>query len=88
LIDELFNALDKNRMGRVDFHDLVCGLSILQYGSLEERLKLAFLAYDTNHAQAIDKKDFFILLKSSLEANNRRPMNQEINQTVECTCSI
>jgi len=83
LIGEMFNALNKNRVGLVDFYDFVRGLSILQYGSLEDRLNFAFLAYDTNHAQAIDKKDFFMLLKSSLEAKNKKLANYEINQIVD-----
>lgn len=83
LIGEMFNALDKNRVGKVDFHDFVCGLSILQYGTVEDRLNFSFLAYDTSHTQAIDKKDFFMLLKSSSEAKNIKPTNYELNQIVD-----
>eukprot|EP00826_Nyctotherus_ovalis_P002734 TRINITY_DN10550_c0_g4_i1.p2 TRINITY_DN10550_c0_g4~~TRINITY_DN10550_c0_g4_i1.p2 ORF type:complete len:454 (-),score=118.84 TRINITY_DN10550_c0_g4_i1:100-1461(-) len=83
LLGEMFNALDKNRAGRVDFRDLVCGLSVLQYGLPEERLRFAFLAYDMSRVQGIDKKDFFMLVKSSVEVKNGRMTNYEINQMVD-----
>ncbi len=51
----MFNALDKSRTGKIDFSDFVCGISVLQHGSVEEKLKFAFLAYDVDHNAGIDK---------------------------------
>ncbi len=53
--NELFNALDSKRLGRVDFSDFVCGLSILQHGTSEEKLRFAFSAYDIDHNGGIDQ---------------------------------
>ena len=67
----------------VDFRDLIFGLPVLQYGSLEEKLKFAFLAYDLDHTQEIDKKEFFMLIKSSSEVQNIRFSNHEVNELVD-----
>ena len=65
----MFNALDKTRTGKVDFCDFVCGMSVLQHGTVEERLKFAFLAYDVDHNNGIDKvKDFYNFLERTLHA--------------------
>jgi Ca2+-binding EF-hand superfamily protein len=54
VIKEMFNALDVKKTGRVDFSDFVYAISILQSGSIEERLKFAFTAYDIDHDGNID----------------------------------
>eukprot|EP01016_Furgasonia_blochmanni_P053815 TRINITY_DN8772_c0_g1_i3.p1 TRINITY_DN8772_c0_g1~~TRINITY_DN8772_c0_g1_i3.p1 ORF type:complete len:466 (+),score=119.13 TRINITY_DN8772_c0_g1_i3:72-1469(+) len=67
-IRDMFNAMDVNSTGKIDFRDFVLAMNILKAGSLEERLKLAFLAYDTDHNGYIDKIEFYKLIGASLRA--------------------
>ncbi len=83
LINEMFNALDKSKSGKIDFADFVCGISVLQHGTLEEKLKFAFLAYDVDHNGGIDKKELFMLMKSSAEAKGAKVTNQELSKVVD-----
>ena len=54
LVQELFNALDIQKIGKVDFGDFVCGMSVIKNGSVDEKLKIAFMAYDIDHNGFID----------------------------------
>ncbi|CAM9206750.1 unnamed protein product [Choristocarpus tenellus] len=44
----LFNALDTDRTGKVDFCDLGCGLSVLCGGSRDDNVEAAFGLFDTD----------------------------------------
>ena len=62
LILELFNAFDIQKLGKVDFGDFVCGMSVIQNGSLDEKLKIAFMAYDVDHNGFIDPVYIYIYI--------------------------
>jgi Ca2+-binding EF-hand superfamily protein len=46
--DALFILMDRDNDGTVDFREMICALSTLCRGSLEQRLALAFEAFDTD----------------------------------------
>ena len=46
--EKLFNILDVDRSGKVDFHELACGLSILCGGDSSEKVRSAFELFDVN----------------------------------------
>lgn len=83
LINEIFNAMDRRKSGKIDFTEFVYGISVLQHGSIEERLKFAFLAYDVDHNDGIDKKELFMLLKSSFDVKGTKTTNAEISKMVD-----
>ncbi len=44
-IDQFFTAFDTQKSGHVDFREVVCGMSVVQTGSIDDRLMMAFKAY-------------------------------------------
>ena len=44
-VDQFFNAFDTQKSGHVDFREVVCGMSVVQTGSIDDRLMMAFKAY-------------------------------------------
>ena len=47
--------LDCNQTGKVDFRQFIYAMNILKAGSLEQRLKFAFNAYDLDHNNLLDR---------------------------------
>lgn len=83
MIDQFFNAFDYDKDGRVDFRDFAVGLSTLHKGSAEERLQLAFKAYDLDGNGSIDRSELFLILKSSLRAKGFEQSDEFIQAMVE-----
>lgn len=46
ITERLFAFFDQDSNGRIDFSELVCGLSVLCKGTREEKIKYAFRGYD------------------------------------------
>jgi len=78
LVSELFNSIDVQKKGEIDFRDFVCALSILKGGSLEDKLRLAFMAYDINHNGFIDKSEMFQLLRASSSSKGMHMPENEL----------
>eukprot|EP00455_Lapot_gusevi_P001572 TRINITY_DN10610_c0_g2_i2.p1 TRINITY_DN10610_c0_g2~~TRINITY_DN10610_c0_g2_i2.p1 ORF type:complete len:496 (-),score=120.42 TRINITY_DN10610_c0_g2_i2:115-1602(-) len=70
MIDQFFTAFDHSKDGFVDFRELVVGLSVMYRGSMEERLQLAFKAYDIDGNGMIDRLELFHILKASFTAKD------------------
>ena len=51
----MFNSIDKHSSGFIDFRDFIAVMGILKCGNIEERLQLAFRAYDLNNNGFIEK---------------------------------
>jgi serine/threonine-protein phosphatase 2B regulatory subunit len=55
LIREIFNAIDTDKSGYIDFKNFIVGLSVLRHGTREQKLWLAFRAYDTMGLETLDR---------------------------------
>ena len=55
--DALFILMDRDNDGTVDFREMVCALSTLCRGSLEQRLALAFSAFDTDSSGYLEEDE-------------------------------
>jgi Ca2+-binding EF-hand superfamily protein len=55
----IFNLLDTNKSGiengLVDFRDFACFMGVLKQGSYEDRLRIAFKAYDIDGDGFLDR---------------------------------
>jgi len=63
--DRLFNLFDLNGDGSVDLHEFFSGLSVLFKGTIDEKLKLSFRAYDLDGSNTISKKELSEMFKSA-----------------------
>ena len=68
VIEGFFNVLDYKNTKTIDFRDFVCALSLLKSDNIEDKLKFAFMAYDTNHNGFIDKQEMSQLIATSAKA--------------------
>ena len=64
VIDRLFKIFDQNKDGKVDFVELVSGLSILCSGSKEDKVSAAFSLFDYNGDGKISMEEMIVYLKS------------------------
>lgn len=81
---ELFNAIAKGK-DRVDFRELVLTLSILQFGSMEEKASFAFTLYDTDNSHYIDANKLRDLIKHSAKAMDMAISLSEVYALAEST---
>ena len=68
-IREAFAAFDIDGDGSIDLREFTTGMSLLTSGSLEEKLKLAFRAYDKDRSGFIDREEVEELLKANFESD-------------------
>jgi len=61
----VFRTYDRNRDGRVEFREFLCGLSVSSRGSLEEKLRLAFCMYDLDGNGIITRDEIMDVVKVS-----------------------
>lgn len=71
IIERLFRFFDQSHDGIINFEELVCGLSILCKGSLDERIKHTFIGYDLDEDNKLSRSE----LKKMLTAYFRLSMN-------------
>mmetsp|Transcript_13870 Transcript_13870/g.11853 ORF Transcript_13870/g.11853 Transcript_13870/m.11853 type:complete len:117 (-) Transcript_13870:331-681(-) len=83
LIEDIFNSIDIEKEGRIDFRDFICALSIIKGGTLEDKLRLAFLAYDSDHNGFIDKNELSRLLRASAFSKGLLIDDKELRETVD-----
>mmetsp|Transcript_22489 Transcript_22489/g.19442 ORF Transcript_22489/g.19442 Transcript_22489/m.19442 type:complete len:119 (+) Transcript_22489:979-1335(+) len=87
-ISELFHSLDVEKQGQIDFRDFICALSILKSDNFEDKLQLAFTAYDIDKNGFIDKNEMFQLLKTSAKSRGLITSNNEISKAVDDVFNI
>jgi len=57
LCDRLFDKLDPFKVGHLTFVELVCGISALSLGSMDEKLQVCFDLFDSEGRHALTLKD-------------------------------
>lgn len=82
LVDHLFNAFDFDRSGFITFSEFAGGFSVMMKGTMEEKLRLAFDAYDLNGDNVMDRKELFFMLKSSWNASGLPQPDEYVWQVV------
>lgn len=63
VLASLFNAVDVDRTGQVDFKNFAYALGVLKNGTMDQRTWLAFRAYDLDHDNFINKNELASLLR-------------------------
>lgn len=63
----VFNTLDHNKLGYLNFEDFVKGLSVLCRGTMEEKLRWIFCLYDINSDGVITRDDLYNIVSAVYE---------------------
>jgi len=71
IIEEYFSAFDSDKNGTINFLEFVTGLSVVQRGSLEERLQFMFKAYDTDGNGVLSPDEIYNLLKATTRSKGQ-----------------
>jgi hypothetical protein len=64
VLSALFNAVDVERTGLVDFKNFAYAYAVLKHGTSDQRTWLAFRAYDADHDGSISRNELAELLRS------------------------
>ena len=83
LTGNMFDAMDRNQSGTIDFKELLGGLSTALRGEPEQRLDFYFSLYDMNGSGSIDDDEIYRLLErghssaSSMNADTTKTMLEQ-----------
>jgi len=66
----VFNALDKDGSGRIDFQEFIMSISIAQNESIEEKLAWAFDLFDLDGCGIISKSELIEMIKTLRSLRN------------------
>ncbi|RKO87535.1 hypothetical protein BDK51DRAFT_11610, partial [Blyttiomyces helicus] len=64
ITERIFSFFDRDGDQVISFEELVCGLSILCKGSLDERMKFAFAGYDLDGDGFISRQELHKMFKA------------------------
>jgi Ca2+-binding EF-hand superfamily protein len=64
ITDRLFAFFDQDGNGKIDFSELVCGLSVLCKGTQDEKIRYAFRGYDLDGDGYITKDELYKMFKA------------------------
>lgn len=88
-LDALFNAMDRDGSGGIDFSEFVIALAIYQNKAKSvpesDKQHLFFKLYDLDGDKEISQKDLSRILRSCFESNGMRVGDVEINAIVQAT---
>jgi serine/threonine-protein phosphatase 2B regulatory subunit len=88
-LDALFNAMDRDNSGGIDFSEFVIALAIYQNKAKNvpesDKQHLFFKLYDLDGDKEISTKDLQKILRSCFESNGMRVGDAEIGQIVAAT---
>ena len=74
----LFDFADRSNTGRIDFRELICLLSTICRGTMEERLAITFNAYDTKSTGYLVEQDVRALVDAILCVKNEGVANEGV----------
>jgi len=78
VIEQYFSAFDNNKDGKINFKEFVTGLSVVQRGTLDERLKFMFKAYDTNGDGVLSPSEVFDLFQATTRSKGKNLTDKQI----------
>jgi Ca2+-binding EF-hand superfamily protein len=87
LAEQYFNAFDDNGDGKIDFAEFATGLSVVQRGSVDERLRFMFDAYDADRNGVLTFDELYRLVKAVVTvrgddlARDSAKLNQVVTET-------
>jgi Ca2+-binding EF-hand superfamily protein len=83
IIEQNFSAFDHNKDGKINFREFVTGLSVVQKGTMEERLKFLFDAYDVDGSGTLTPDEVYNIFKASLASKGEPVGTKEIRDMVD-----
>eukprot|EP00005_Dracoamoeba_jomungandri_P001938 CAMPEP_0174261552 /NCGR_PEP_ID=MMETSP0439-20130205/11494_1 /TAXON_ID=0 /ORGANISM="Stereomyxa ramosa, Strain Chinc5" /LENGTH=1028 /DNA_ID=CAMNT_0015346041 /DNA_START=22 /DNA_END=3108 /DNA_ORIENTATION=- len=83
VLEQNFSAFDVNKDGKINFREFVTGLSVVQKGTMEERLKFLFNAYDVDGSGTLTIDEVYNIFKSSLASSGQKVDEKELQQIVQ-----
>lgn len=83
IIEQNFSAFDHNKDGKINFREFVTGLSVVQKGTMEERLKFLFDAYDVDGSGTLTPDEVYNIFKASLASKGETISTKEIRDMVD-----
>jgi Ca2+-binding EF-hand superfamily protein len=72
----LFNSIDSNKDGKIDFKEFIFMLNISKNGKLEDKIKWAFKIFDINTDGSITRSEMIIIL-AALYKTIKNSLNSE-----------
>jgi Ca2+-binding EF-hand superfamily protein len=71
-IDVLWTAFDRDASGTISFTELVTGMAVLAKGRPEDKMRMAFRAFDLDNSGEIDSGEMFQFVKAVTGYNDAR----------------
>lgn len=81
----VFKAIDENSNSLIEFTDFIICFSISSFGTLKEKIRLAFKIYDVNQDGLIDRVEFSKVIESLVDFTNDRQIDRKDNRSLKQT---
>lgn len=87
VIDQYFNAFDKKKDGTIEFLEFVTGLSVVNRGTMDERLEckmqsvltlVMFRAYDSDGNGVLTPDEVFNMFKATTSTQGKKCSREEL----------
>lgn len=68
--EQLFNAFDTDRSGKVDFHEFLIAISLANDSDPKQKLRFAFKMYDTDNDNRLSLHEIEKIIEGMYKFNN------------------